>query len=214
MTKPEPSELTLRRGRLLVLLVEEIVEELLERRALGTSGLRCVLLAGALQRLGGGDVDHGVLRPSATSAHGIRGRARGLACEEQRERPRQQQRARRYQAGRQKVASPWPRGIVPAPSSPCSRTMSARHLSANRRGLAESALLAGMRLAANEPDDSNAGRDGHGAGHAQSDSGSAGAGLEQLSSDARSERPQQPFDHEHQAKGNDKIAHGAAGKVY
>ena len=43
---------------------------------------------------------------------------------------------------------------------------------------------------------------------------SAGAGLEQLSSEARQERPQQPFDHENKADGNDEIVHGAAGKVY
>ena len=41
---------------------------------------------------------------------------------------------------------------------------------------------------------------------------SAGAGLEQLSSEAGKERPEQPFDHENEAKGNDEIAHGAAGK--
>ena len=38
----------------------------------------------------------------------------------------------------------------------------------------------------------------------------AGGGLEQLSSEAGKERPQQPFDHENEADGNDEIAHGAA----
>ena len=79
-------------------------------------------------------------------------------------------------------------------------------------GAWQRALSFGMRLAANEPDDGNAEGDGDGTGHAQRRFRSAGAGLEQLSSEARKERPQQPFDHENKAKGNDEIAHGAAGK--
>ena len=79
-------------------------------------------------------------------------------------------------------------------------------------GAWQRALSFRMRLAANEPDDSNAEGDGHGAGHAQRRFRSAGAGLEQLSSEAGKERPEQPFDHENEAKGNDEIAHGAAGK--
>jgi hypothetical protein len=81
-------------------------------------------------------------------------------------------------------------------------------------GAWQRALSFGMRLAANEPDDGNAERDGNGAGHAQRRFRSAGAGLEQLSPEARKERPQQPFDHENEANGNDEIAHGTAGKSY
>lgn len=81
-------------------------------------------------------------------------------------------------------------------------------------GAWQSAPGFGMRLAANEPDDDNAESDGGGASHAQRRFRSAGAGLEQLSSEARKERPQQPFDHENEADGNDEIAHGAVGKVY
>lgn len=69
-------------------------------------------------------------------------------------------------------------------------------------------------LAANKPDDGNAEGDGNGAGRAQRRFRSAGAGLEKLPPKARKERPQQPFDHENEADGNDEIAHGAAGKVY
>jgi hypothetical protein len=61
MTKPEPRELTLRGRTFLVLVIEEIVEELLERRALGT-GPGGAALGIALQCLGGRDIDYRILK--------------------------------------------------------------------------------------------------------------------------------------------------------
>jgi hypothetical protein len=79
-------------------------------------------------------------------------------------------------------------------------------------GAWQSRLCFGMLLAANEPDDGNTEGDRDGARHAQRVLRSAGGGLEQLSSEARKERPQQPFDHENETDGDDEIAHDAAGK--
>ena len=67
----------------------------------------------------------------------------------------------------------------------------------------------GKSLAADEPDDRHAECNSHGARHAQGRLRCAGGGFQQPSSEARKERPQQAFDHENEADGNDKIAHGA-----
>ena len=88
----------LARQTVFLLVVEEIVEELLERRALGPGTGRGAVL-GALQRLGGRDIDHSVLKPLGDVGHGVGAARQACGGEQRRRAGEQQHEARRRQTG-------------------------------------------------------------------------------------------------------------------